>query len=533
MYSFEDLQLAGELVEALTSEGLEQPTEFQRAAIPVMRRGNNLLGAAGPGAGTLVAYGTVCLEKIDPSSGLPGALILTATAAAATELAESLGRIALSTGHSVSALGGAWAEPERSDVLFGTAQTIREAVDASRLSLLGVRSVIVDNASTIEAAGGLDEVSSLLEYVSPDVQRIILSLPVTDTVQAFVATHAPKAVQVPPGVAPTLDRSKRTRGCLHFRITEEDKAAALLDLVSELIRGGARQIVLFCRSEDWAADVGDFLTLHGFPAGAPGDDAFQIWLAVEPLATREALRSLSDQSDIRTVSVDCPPDIDTLDRRHGFGDRAIVLLFPREIPHFRDTARRAGYEVRPLPPKPSPLEGHIAQIRTDLANAASRMDLAPYYLLLEPLLERFSPQELATAAVALLSGGVSPEETARTEPAPGLQRTTDLPEWTRLFVSIGEMEGVTPGSLLGTLAGESGVDGACFGKIEIRDTYSLVEVTPPMAEKVIKAVNGVSIRGRSTRVDYDRGGKGRGSGNAGKGVRGKRGGRGPTSGQKK
>jgi ATP-dependent RNA helicase DeaD len=169
----------------------------------------------------------------------------------------------------------------------------------------------------------------------------------------------------------------------------------------------------------------------------------------------------------------------------------------------------------------------------DLANAASRMDLAPYYLLLEPLLERFSPQELATAAVALLSGGVSPEETARTEPAPLPQQPTDLPEWTRLFVSIGEMEGVTPGSLLGTLAGESDVDGACFGKIEIRDTYSLVEVTPPMAEKVIKAVNGVSIRGRSTRVDYDRGGKGRGSGDAGKGVRGKRGGRGPTSGPRK
>jgi ATP-dependent RNA helicase DeaD len=68
------------------------------------------------------------------------------------------------------------------------------------------------------------------------------------------------------------------------------------------------------------------------------------------------------------------------------------------------------------------------------------------------------------------------------------------------------MEGVKASDLLGALAGESGVDGSSFGKIEIRDTYSLVEVRPSDAETVIKAVNGSSIRGRSARVDYDRGG---------------------------
>ena len=116
----------------------------------------------------------------------------------------------------------------------------------------------------------------------------------------------------------------------------------------------------------------------------------------------------------------------------------------------------------------------------------------------------FSPQELAAAALALLiprptDTAALPSTKARAEKATG----TD--GWTRLFVSIGEMEGVKPRDLLGALAGESGVDGSSFGKIEIRDTYSLVEVRPSEAEKVIKAVNGSSIRGRSARVDYDRG----------------------------
>ena len=117
---------------------------------------------------------------------------------------------------------------------------------------------------------------------------------------------------------------------------------------------------------------------------------------------------------------------------------------------------------------------------------------------------RSSPQELAAAALALLiprptDTAALPSTKARAEKATG----TD--GWTRLFVSIGEMEGVKPRDLLGALAGESGVDGSSFGKIEIRDTYSLVEVRPSEAERVIKAVNGSSIRGRSARVDYDRG----------------------------
>ena len=73
VHSFEDLEVMPELVEALAAEGLEEPTEFQRTALPVMRRGNNVLGAVGPGAGTLVAYGLALLEGIEIGAGRPGA----------------------------------------------------------------------------------------------------------------------------------------------------------------------------------------------------------------------------------------------------------------------------------------------------------------------------------------------------------------------------------------------------------------------------------------------------------------------------
>ena len=71
MDSFEELGVAPELVDALAAEGIETPTEFQRAALPVLLRGNSLLAQAGPGAGTLLAYGIPLLQRVDPEARSP------------------------------------------------------------------------------------------------------------------------------------------------------------------------------------------------------------------------------------------------------------------------------------------------------------------------------------------------------------------------------------------------------------------------------------------------------------------------------
>jgi ATP-dependent RNA helicase DeaD len=103
----------------------------------------------------------------------------------------------------------------------------------------------------------------------------------------------------------------------------------------------------------------------------------------------------------------------------------------------------------------------------------------------------------------------------------------------RLFVSIGERDGAGPRDLVGAITGEAGVDGSKIGRIEVRDTFSIVEVQEPIAADVIRALNGITVRGRSVRADYDRGASSgrstpapreRGSG-PGRGKRGDRAGR--------
>ena len=71
-------------------------------------------------------------------------------------------------------------------------------------------------------------------------------------------------------------------------------------------------------------------------------------------------------------------------------------------------------------------------------------------------------------------------------------------------MSAGSRDEVSPGDLLGAITGEAGVSGDRVGKIDIRETYSLVQVDPDVADHVIRELSGSTIRGRKAEVRRDR-----------------------------
>ena len=133
MDSFEELGLAPELVEALAADGLDHPTSLQEAAVPVIRRANNLFLAAGPGSGITVAWGAALLDRLDGVGDTPGVVVLTPSRDRADQLAQSMARLADSVGQTVAALGSHWALPERASMLFGTPADVLAAAKASPL----------------------------------------------------------------------------------------------------------------------------------------------------------------------------------------------------------------------------------------------------------------------------------------------------------------------------------------------------------------------------------------------------------------
>ena len=501
MKSFQDLGLSPTLAEALTAEGLIAPFELQRNVIPLIARNNNLLIEAGPGSGTLIAYIAPLLENIEPGTGSPGAIILTPTRHASSRLAEYASRLSISTGHSVGALGGNWASPESSDILFGTPHDLLSAINSARLTTHNIGSLVIDGANSLEVASDFDAARELLGYIGNTTQKVIFSLPITDSVKQMVSRYVPKCLEI-------TDTQKQmapseTSHNIHHLITTDDREKGLLSVLTQHLSDTSRHLMIFVHTDDRVADVIEFLRVYGFTAGAPGDIESHIWVGTDD---EKSYSEISKEQLLATLSLDCPQDTAVMKKRHGGVSEAIVLLLPREVPHFQKITSDLRYTKLPVQVSKQSQGQRLKQIRSQLMEQISSQDLAPYYAILEPLIEIYDPIELSAASLSLASLPQNSEETSQNKP-PIAKANTNPDEWTRLFVSIGTMEGVTPGTLLGALAGESEVDGNAFGKIDIRETFSLVEVLAKEAGKVIKAVNGVTIRGRSTRVDYDRGQK--------------------------
>jgi ATP-dependent RNA helicase DeaD len=511
MESFEELGVTPELVDSLTDEGIEVPTEFQSSAIPVLLRGNPLLAQAGPGAGTLIAYGVPLLQRIEAEAPSLRAIVLAPSTEAASRLAASLARLAQITGHRVGALEADWAVPELASILFATPQDFLRRVRGSQLTLEDVEAIVIDGFGGLQPEGRA-ALDTIFEALPKDVQKILLSQPLSADAESFGRDHFSKAVHLPPRAAQSgSSESPLRRGEVSYRIASERKEPEVLRTVSAILEEGARHALLFFRSEDQAADFGDFLTIHGYASGAPGEVDFPIWLAVDELAARRVLDGMENAADVETVSVDVPAEPDSLDRRHGGQQAGTILLHSRELPHLREVARETGYTLVPAKePVPTRVSGELERLRNLIEKTLKEEELAPYYLAIEPLLQSYSPVEVAAAALALLkekaSTARSPEAESRGGPSADRPSAPAPKAWVRLFVAVGDKDGVGPGDLLGAISGEAGVEGSQVGKIEIKDTYSLVEVLPGVADKIIRGLNGTTIRGRAVRVDHDRGG---------------------------
>jgi ATP-dependent RNA helicase DeaD len=75
---------------------------------------------------------------------------------------------------------------------------------------------------------------------------------------------------------------------------------------------------------------------------------------------------------------------------------------------------------------------------------------------------------------------------------------------TRLFVAAGYNYGVRPGDIVGAFAGESGLSGKEIGNIDIRESFTLVEVPDHLADDVISAMQTGTIKGRQIEVRRER-----------------------------
>jgi ATP-dependent RNA helicase DeaD len=208
----------------------------------------------------------------------------------------------------------------------------------------------------------------------------------------------------------------------------------------------------------------------------------------------------------RVISYDVPFSAQELKQVHGNG--GTVFVEPAQLAHLKRIAAEAAFTLKLRRAKESETT-ELDAFRAMVRDAVSAEDLHAQLLLLEPLFDESSPAEVAAALSALLrrrtpppaARAATPPPSALAGPPPAAASTS---AFTRLFLSIGSRDNIRPGDLVGAITGEANIKGEQVGRVDIRDSFSVVEVQAPVAEKVIRALNGTTMKGRSLRVDYDR-----------------------------
>lgn len=140
--------------------------------------------------------------------------------------------------------------------------------------------------------------------------------------------------------------------------------------------------------------------------------------------------------------------------------------------------------------------------RAAIDRAIAGADLDAGFALLAPVFERHDP---ATVAAALLHLW---REAERPAPAAPPKQSATAEPTTRIWVGAGRKDEINVSDLVGLLANEIRIDRGRIGRVDLRETFSLIEVPAADADRIAEAMTGRSIRKRRLVARVDRKPKG-------------------------
>jgi ATP-dependent RNA helicase DeaD len=426
---------------------------------------------------------TPALARIDESRDALQLIVITPDAESAIEVAS----LATSRGATVPpvpvtsvrrAARVLRARPVRA--IAGSAAELLALVRQSVLKLDDVSALVILWADDIVAAGGREPLEAVLAELPKDAARFLLTHASTPEIESIVEHFLFKARRV--GDLPRASTSGI--GVQYVTVTPAGRAAALRDVLDEVDPPSA---IIVAKSAEAFADLQNALRLLGYDENDPN--------------IRASRGEITDTPAL--VIFYEPPSTESELEAAGAG-RIVALSRPRQVSALRALV---GAGLAPFSRDPALTRGRTRaeKIRGELRDVLARGVPTGEILLLEPLLREHDGIELAAAALALLQqeraspAAQTVEQQRASAPAVETPRTN----WPRLFINVGERDGAKPGDIVGVITGEAAIRGDRVGRIEMRDSHALVEVAPEVAEKVVEAVSGVSLKGRKlvARID--------------------------------
>jgi ATP-dependent RNA helicase DeaD len=436
---FASFGFAPELLESLEAIGYHEPSPIQKAAIPELLLGRDLVGQAQTGTGKTAAFALPLLAGLDPSQRKPQVLVLTPTRELAIQVADAFNSYAakLTQVRVLPIYGGAdfrdqIARLKRGvQIVVGTPGRVMDHMRQGTLDLSGLRSLVLDEADEMLRMGFIDDVEWVLGQL-PEQRQVVL----------FSATMPPEIRRISHQyLNDPAEITIKTKGSDASRIRQRFitvNGPQKLEALSRVLEAETKEgVIIFARTKAITVTVAEALEAKGYDVAVLNGDVAQSQRerTIERLkngtvdvlvATDVAARGLDVDRITLVVNYDIPFDSEAYVHRIGRTGRAgrsgdaILFITPRERRFLGGLERAVGRPIEPMeiPSNATINQNRLDRLRQRLSAALEHSTEAPAAgaqreeerALLSEILQRVgqeagvSADQLALAALQLLVG---------------------------------------------------------------------------------------------------------------------------------
>ena len=556
MKTFEELGVSEEIRRAIEELGFEHPMPVQEEVIPyLLGNGNDVIALAQTGTGKTAAYGIPVLQKTDATNKVTQALILSPTRELCLQIADDLNAFAkyMPGMHIIPVYGGASIQGQIRELRHGvqiivaTPGRLIDLMERGVVNLEKVNNVVLDEADEMLNMGFSESINTIFDNVPADRNTLLFSATMSKEVERIAKNYLHDYKEIVVG-----SRNEGAENVNHicYVVNAKDKYLALKRIVDFYPHIYA---IIFCRTKIETQEVADKLIRDGYNAESLHGDLSQqqrdltmqkfrqhtVQLLV---ATDVAARGLDVDDLTHVINYGLPDDVENYTHRSGRTGRAgkkgtsICIIHTREQFKVRNIEKIIGKEfVEGTLPSPEEIcKQQLYKVMDDIMKTDVDEELiAPYMPDIMRQFEYIDKEDIMQKVVSITFGrflnyyknapeivrptskrGEKGDRKSQRDGRGGATRQRGPRKaeegYRRLFINLGKQDGFYPGEIMQFMNHHIHGPKQTIGHIDLLQKFAYIEVPTDDAEKVMRALNGVSYKGREVRCnDADEGGHGR------------------------
>lgn len=414
---FSELGLSTSLLKAIKRSGYEEATPIQEQTIPMVLKGQDVIGQAQTGTGKTAAFGLPIIEHVDTDDPNIQAIVISPTRELAIQTQEELFRLGKDKHVRVQVVyGGADIRrqirnlKQHPQILVGTPGRLRDHLNRHTVKLDHIKTLVLDEADEMLNMGFLDDIEAIVNQTPDDRQTLL-----------FSATMPPeiKKIGVKFMTNPTMVRIKAKKlttdlvDQYYVRARDYEK----FDIMTRLIDVQDPDLtIVFGRTKRRVDELSRGLIARGYnAAGIHGDLSQERRTKIMRkfkqgdldilVATDVAARGLDISGVTHVYNYDIPSDPDSYVHRIGRTGRAghhgvsLTFVTPNEMDYLHEIEKLT--RVRMLPLKPPTAEeafnGQVASAFNDIDELIAQDSTDRYRDAAEKLLSTHDATDLVAA----------------------------------------------------------------------------------------------------------------------------------------